>query len=401
MAVNVVDYVALEGISAANETKDLFFGESFNVGVKFTPENTTRKAVTCTSSDENVATVDHLGNVTATGRGNATITATSSEGFTATTTVNVYNKTTLVDLKEETIVVNLENETEALPLLSLENDEDAVLQWKSTDNAVAEVADGVIQLKKAGTTSIVVTEERTGLSDSLIMFVTDADTPVFSEIVVGNSNNIYGLDQNGNMYYLYKAEKADFIIPTKLPYQDVKKHNGSTYIKTNGEIYIADDLLTDFFTDKNPVDVIYESGSYFVLTESGDVYSWGNNSNGRLGLGHTDAVATPTKIDISNVVAIGSSSYNSEQYKLLKENGNLYVTAIQNENKTSPSLIAENVLCLSDDSLSKYVQKNTITDIYYSTVHSFEADLSKYDKVLSSGYNAYGIKDGKLYLITY
>ena len=172
MAVNVVDYVALEGISAANETKDLFFGESFNVGVKFTPENTTRKAVTCTSSDENVATVDHLGNVTATGRGNATITATSSEGFTATTTVNVYNKTTLVDLKEETIVVNLENETEAVPLLSLENDEDAVLQWKSTDNAVAEVADGVIQLKKAGTTSIVVTEERTGLSDSLLQMRT-------------------------------------------------------------------------------------------------------------------------------------------------------------------------------------------------------------------------------------
>ena len=60
---------------------------------------------------------------------------------------------------------------------------------------------------------------------------------------------------------------------------------------------------------------IYTNGcSSWALTKTGDVYSWGDNGYGQLGIGNTTDQNTPVKIStLSNIKAIyiGSDSYNS------------------------------------------------------------------------------------------
>ena len=53
---------------------------------------------------------------------------------------------------------------------------------------------------------------------------------------------------------------------------------------------------------------------WFIFLENGQVYSWGNNSNGQLGHGDTEDRNTPTLISFfkgMNVVDIFAFSYQS------------------------------------------------------------------------------------------
>jgi hypothetical protein len=71
--------VSVTGISLDQTTLTLESGKNATITATIAPSNATNKAVTWTTSDPTVATVDNTGKVTATGAGTATITATSSE----------------------------------------------------------------------------------------------------------------------------------------------------------------------------------------------------------------------------------------------------------------------------------------------------------------------------------
>ncbi|MDE7088977.1 MAG: Ig-like domain-containing protein [Prevotella sp.] len=71
---------AAESITLSQTSAQLKAGESITLTATVLPETTTDKAVTWSSSDENIATVDAEGNVTALAVGEATITATAADG---------------------------------------------------------------------------------------------------------------------------------------------------------------------------------------------------------------------------------------------------------------------------------------------------------------------------------
>lgn len=78
------------GVAFESATVEVLTGAAAELKVNFTPEDTTVKTVTFTSSDETVATVDENGMVTGLKEGSAVITVTTKDGgFTATTTVTV------------------------------------------------------------------------------------------------------------------------------------------------------------------------------------------------------------------------------------------------------------------------------------------------------------------------
>lgn len=93
----------IDSISFKNETEEVFLGETVTLETVSVPVNTMINNPIWTSSDEEVATIDELGNLTAIKLGTTTITISDKEGkVTASTTVNVIEK------PDETLMIKVE-----------------------------------------------------------------------------------------------------------------------------------------------------------------------------------------------------------------------------------------------------------------------------------------------------
>ena len=67
-----------------------------------------------------------------------------------------------------------------------------------------------------------------------------------------------------------------------------------------------------------------------ALTNKGNVYAWGDNTHGQLGLGDETEVATPKKLAIANVRQI---SVGEDHTLFLQMNGTVYATGNYKHNK--------------------------------------------------------------------
>jgi len=89
-AVQSTSAINVASIAVMPATLNLIIGENALLQASITPANASNQAVTWSSSNNSIATVDQNGNVTAIAVGNANIIATSSDGgFTASSLVNV------------------------------------------------------------------------------------------------------------------------------------------------------------------------------------------------------------------------------------------------------------------------------------------------------------------------
>lgn len=89
---NLENEIALDNITL-QKTQEVELGKTLTLKPTFSPENTTNKIVTWTSSDETVATVDNAGKITPKKIGSTIITVTSQDGKKkASCTVTVINK---------------------------------------------------------------------------------------------------------------------------------------------------------------------------------------------------------------------------------------------------------------------------------------------------------------------
>ena len=83
------DVVEVTSVELSEESLDLTMGETATVKATVLPENAKNKALTWTSSDSDVATVNNKGVITPQGDGTAVITATSNNGISVQLTVKV------------------------------------------------------------------------------------------------------------------------------------------------------------------------------------------------------------------------------------------------------------------------------------------------------------------------
>jgi alpha-tubulin suppressor-like RCC1 family protein len=71
-----------------------------------------------------------------------------------------------------------------------------------------------------------------------------------------------------------------------------------------------------------PIRYVVEAGHSLALTESGEVYAWGNNAFGQLGLGDTEDRLTPTKVEGLPKVKAVAAGYDHSL--ALTESGEVY-----------------------------------------------------------------------------
>ena len=151
----------LESISLTSTSSELWVGDTANLTVKYTPEDTTEKGVTYKSSDDKIATVSTDGIVTAVGKGTATITATGANNITSSVTITVKQPVTGVTLNKTTLDLEKDQTEKLVATVLPENaDGDKTVTWKSSNNAVATVStDGTVTAVGKGSCDITVTTQ--------------------------------------------------------------------------------------------------------------------------------------------------------------------------------------------------------------------------------------------------
>jgi uncharacterized protein (TIGR02145 family) len=151
--------VAVTGVTLNKPTLSLAPGDSETLTATVAPETATNKAVTWTSSDNTVASVDSNGLVIALKDGSTTITVTTADGAkTADCAVTVSVAVTGVTLNKSTLLLTLGATETLTATVAPETATNKAVTWSTGDSTTATVsADGLVTAVKEGTVTITVT----------------------------------------------------------------------------------------------------------------------------------------------------------------------------------------------------------------------------------------------------
>ena len=137
--VNVT--IDIKDITLNKNSITLNKGKNETLEATISPDDTTEdKTVTWTTGNKNVATVDQNGKVTAVDAGTTTITATTSNGKTATCKVSVLSPITSLILNKKEIKIQMNNsETLQATINPSNTTDDKTLTWTSSNPKIATV----------------------------------------------------------------------------------------------------------------------------------------------------------------------------------------------------------------------------------------------------------------------
>ena len=408
----VRDYVPLEALTLQAPAEELAVGESMTLSCLLMPENTTRKNVVYTSSDDSIAKVVG-GIVTGVSSGKVTITATC-EGFTDTVELQVYRKATSLQLGNVALSAALEDGARELPEVITSSGAETILSWRTTDPAVAVAEGGKLTLKGLGTTSLIVTDRRSGLSAACLVVVSQEAANPVREIAFGGSfDNRWVLLENGQVYVWNSAGISTPTLVTEGVKDIAADDESALLLKEDGTIeswwgssYCSLVKTYNDFVGWDIVDVeLRSSSNIWVCTADGNAYAMGSsNSYGQLGIGSTVTVTEPTLINLDGVIDIENYDYGTW---LLTDKGELYATGnLYYTTTAEPVRIDTNV--------SRILQVYNACTCYYlgfdGKVHRFygvnsegnrhstySTNVADLEQVAYSDSKIIGIRDGKVY----
>ncbi len=151
--------VSSKSIKLDNDNAVIYLGETLTLKATLAPEDVTNKNIIWSSSDENVAKVEN-GVITAIGKGTAKITAkTEDTGLEAACTVNVIKHVSSVALSSADGIIYVGNKLTLTATVLPEDAENKKLIWKSSDEKVATVKDGIVTGVHSGTAVITAKSE--------------------------------------------------------------------------------------------------------------------------------------------------------------------------------------------------------------------------------------------------
>jgi len=240
--VLVNKFIPLSSVNLKLKKERLVIGEQTKLTVSLNPTNATYREVLFRSSNENVATVDEKGNITAVGEGVCNILAKgfSSKDKTQMTpetyvTVFVVNPVKSISLNKSNISFSYKNQTEKLGAIILPEDaSEKEVYWTSDDESIATVnQEGVVTALKNGTTIITAkTLDGSELTATCNVKVQILDI-IYTTIPTAeiSSKDIMVFNKNTSFNTILTSEKFPIL---DINYK-VKLYNLSNNIKNNNE----------------------------------------------------------------------------------------------------------------------------------------------------------------------
>ena len=173
--------VLATSVSVSPTSKKIEIGKTATLTATISPSNTTNKTVTWTSSNTKVVTVNSVGVVTGKSIGSAIITAKTSNGKTATSTITVVSSSSSiiesVSVIPESRTIKVGSKISLLATIKPTDAPNKKVTWTSNNSAVAEVDSfGVVTAKKAGIAKITVTTQDGGKKAVSVITVEGSST---------------------------------------------------------------------------------------------------------------------------------------------------------------------------------------------------------------------------------
>lgn len=173
--------IVVEGIKLGREMMELKVGEVQSLSFTIRPITAANTAVTWQSSNEDIATVDDNGNVTAIGAGEAMITVTTEDGgYQSSCRVTVTETRIPVNniiVGQYDLIMQIGDESQLAKTIYPENATNQNVTWESSNEEVATVDEnGNVVAINAGTTIITVTTEDGGYQSA-------CDVHVYEKVV--------------------------------------------------------------------------------------------------------------------------------------------------------------------------------------------------------------------------
>lgn len=205
----ILDYVQGEGVAFEQSSYEIVKGRTRQLSLSFTPENTSCRSAVFTSSDENVAQVDGLGNVTALAEGIVTITAVPSLVGLGAVTAQV----TVTNVQPESILVTPEKITiprgghlflqaEVLP----EDAGNKEVSFASADPEIASVDEwGEVIAGTVGTTQLFVTSKEAENVQTAVTITVVPETVMQQIYVSLDGNDVNDGSQNAPVATIGRA----------------------------------------------------------------------------------------------------------------------------------------------------------------------------------------------------
>lgn len=165
-----VKAIPVESISM-KQSVNVYTAQSESLLLTFNPENATDKTITWSSSNPNVASVNEEGIIRGKSVGDTIITATSSNGKTASCKVSVLARCISLSIDKNIYELNVGDVKKIIITTQPENCND-IIKWKTDDSKIADVEDGEIYAVSEGKTIITAYTDN-GVETKCQVYVTD------------------------------------------------------------------------------------------------------------------------------------------------------------------------------------------------------------------------------------
>lgn len=421
VTVNVRSVTPPTQIELTPKEMNLQVGESVYARAILTPRHATKWELSYESSNPEVATVDENGKITAVSTGDAVITAIGYGDITDSMTVHCELSATGLHFKGSIYVTNLEKDDgrDFYPELSPAGTTDIDLEWESASPDICYVDENgnLVKLKK-GVATLKATLKGTNYSATTQIAVMDAITTAGIKKTYNQGSAYYVLLTDGTLWKW--GEKTTAIKKCTFDGIDFIKdficydYYGSLYIlDDNNEVWKCSSsgqvsnkaLLSNIKT----LNITYRTEfTCYAITFDGGVWSWGQNTYGKIGDGSTTYKEEPVQMDIKGRVS--KIVETSENTVLLCENGDVYILGHNyipgkstDENITTPRLLLQGAVDIRPSSNEGYIIVET-EKAYYSVYYQRLSSVEEYPYVkrypaekYDGRYSAY-IEDGKVYI---
>ena len=334
-ALRFVESAPVTGVSVTVENATIKAGETTQATAAVTPADADDTAVTWSSSNATVATVDENGVVTGVAAGEATITATSTvdntkSGSCTVTVIEAQGSipVTGVTVTPATTSVQVGKTRSLTATVAPANADNKTVTWSSSNEAIATVnANGVVTGKAVGTVTITATTKVGNKAASCQVTVTNSETPSSSTL-----------------------RAWDFVTETELPCASVSVNKTLTYGGNGAEN--ANNLIDGSTTTKLcatggvkvPLEFVfsYENSvapeRYFISGGNDDAGNPGRTLNTWKLYGSNSLDGNWTELD-SRTGQTGWKNFEVRSFALENANYQYYKLKIEKFNADNPGTI--------------------------------------------------------------